>query len=119
MEAQGIIAPVDDVPSPWCHPLVAVPKPQGGVRITTDLSKLNSQVSRPAHPSPTPFAAIRSVTPEARFFTTIDALHGYWQLELAEEDQHLTTFITPYGRYKIQAWPHGLYSDRRRLLPLH
>lgn len=107
MEAQGIIAPVDDVPSPWCHPLVAVPKPQGGVRITTDLSKLNSQVSRPAHPSPTPFAAIRSVTPEARFFTAVDALHGYWQLELAEEDQHLTTFITPYGRYKYRRGPMG------------
>ena len=58
MEAQGIIAPTGDTPSAWCHPLVAVPKPNGGVRITTDLSKLNSQVSRPAHPSPTPFAAI-------------------------------------------------------------
>ncbi|XP_066983835.1 uncharacterized protein [Macrobrachium rosenbergii] len=36
----------------------------------------------------------------AKYFTTADALHGYWQMELAEEDRHLTTFITPYGRLK-------------------
>ena len=107
MVAQGIIAPAGDSPSPWCHPLVAVAKPNGGVRITTDLSKLNGQVSRPAHPSPTPFAAIRSVDPKARYFTTVDALCGYWQLELAEEDQHLTTFITPYGRYRYLRGPMG------------
>ena len=107
MVAQGIIAPAGDNPSPWCHPLVAVAKPKGGVRITTDLSKLNDQVSRPAHPSPTPFMAIRSVAPKSRYFTTVDALCGYWQLELAEEDQHLTTFITPYGRYQYLRGPMG------------
>ncbi|XP_050709713.1 uncharacterized protein LOC126994436 [Eriocheir sinensis] len=107
MVARGIITPTGDEPSPWCHPLVAVAKPSGGVRITTDLSKLNSQVSRPAHPSPTPFAAVRSIDPKARYFTTIDALCGYWQLELAEQDQPLTTFITPYGRYKYLRGPMG------------
>lgn len=107
MVTQGVITPMDDEPSEWCHPLVAVPKPNGGVRITTDLSKLNAQVARPAHPSPTPFQAIRSISPQAKFFTTIDALCGYWQIPLAEEDQHLTTFITPYGRYRYRRGPMG------------
>lgn len=98
MVRQGIIQPAGDAPSEWCHPLVVVPKPKG-VRITVDLTKLNNQVSRPTHPAPTPFAAVRSVSPSARYFTTADALHGYWQLELHEEDRHLTTFITPYGRF--------------------
>lgn len=31
--------------SDWCHPMVVVPKNNGGVRITVDLSKLNQQVS--------------------------------------------------------------------------
>ncbi|XP_066940974.1 uncharacterized protein [Macrobrachium rosenbergii] len=74
MVTQGIIKPTGDDPSEWCHPLVVVAKNVTGVRITVDLSKLNSQVSRPAHPSPTPFTAIRSVDPKARFFTTADAL---------------------------------------------
>lgn len=34
MEAQNIIAPAGDDPSDWCHPLFAVPKSNGGVRIT-------------------------------------------------------------------------------------
>ncbi|XP_068246738.1 uncharacterized protein [Palaemon carinicauda] len=94
MVTQGIIKPAGDEPSEWCHPLVVVAK-DSGVRITVDLTKLNSQVSRPTHPSLTPFAAIRSVNSKARYFTTADALCGYWQMALAEEDQHLTTFITP------------------------
>ena len=37
----------------------------------------------------------------------MNALCGYWQIELAEEDQHLTTFITPYGRYQYCRGPMG------------
>lgn len=111
MVAQGIITPVGDQPSPWCHPLVAVAKPIGGIRITTDLSKLNSQVERPAHPSPSPFSAIRSIDPSSRYFTTMDALCGYWQIPLAEEDQALTTFITPYGRYRYLRSPMGFSAS--------
>ena len=106
MVQQGIIKPCGDEPSEWCHPLVVVPKAKG-VRITVDLTKLNSQVSRPAHPSPTPLAAVRTVDSTAKFFTTADALHGYWQMELAEEDRHLTTFITPYGRFHHCRGPMG------------
>ena len=106
MEAQGIIAPAEEAPSDWCHPMVVVPKDKG-VRITVDLSNLNRQVRRPTHPSPTPYDAIRRVDARAKFFTTADALCGYWQMALAEEDQHLTTFITPYGRYRHCRGPMG------------
>ena len=63
MVVQGVIAPAGDDPSPWCHSMVVVAKANGGVRITTDLSRLNTQISRPAYPSPTPFAATRRVSP--------------------------------------------------------
>ncbi|XP_064081885.1 uncharacterized protein K02A2.6-like [Macrobrachium nipponense] len=100
MVFQGILKPTGDDLSEWYHPLVVVAKDITGVCITIDLSKLNSQVSRPAHPSPTPFTATHNVDPKAWFFMTADALCGYWQTELAKEDQHLTTFITLYGRFK-------------------
>lgn len=106
MVRQGIIEPAGDEPSAWCHPLVVVAKDKG-VRITVDLTRLNSQVSRPAHPAPTPFAAVRRVNPSARYFTTADALCGYWQLELEEKDRHLTTFITPFGRFRHRRGPMG------------
>lgn len=47
--AQGVIIPAGDEPSTWCHPLVIVAQANGGIRITIDPSKLNAQVSRPAH----------------------------------------------------------------------
>lgn len=68
------------------------------MRLTVDLTKLNSQVSRPTHPTPTPLDTVRSVSSSVRYFAA-DALGRYWQLGLAEEDQHLTTFITPYGHF--------------------
>ena len=33
MTRQGIIKPLGDVPTRWCHPLVIVPKSKGGVRL--------------------------------------------------------------------------------------
>ncbi|ROT69912.1 hypothetical protein C7M84_011870 [Penaeus vannamei] len=95
---QGIISLVSDKPSEWCHPMVLVPKPGNGERITVDLTRLNSLVSRPTHPSPTPADAICTITPSAMFFTKVDALHGYWQMDLVEEERHLTRFITPHCR---------------------
>ena len=74
--------------------MVLVPKDKG-VCITVDYTHLNSQVARPTHPSPTPHDAVRNISPAAKYFTTVDALHGYWQMELVEENRHLTTFITP------------------------
>ncbi|XP_064087273.1 uncharacterized protein K02A2.6-like [Macrobrachium nipponense] len=103
---QGIIRPAGDEPSEWCHSMVLVPKDKG-VRITVDHTHLNSQVARPTHPSPTPHDAVRNISPTAKYFTTADALHGYWQMELAEEDRHLTTFITPYGRFQHCRGPMG------------
>ncbi|XP_066978786.1 uncharacterized protein [Macrobrachium rosenbergii] len=103
---QGIITPVGDEPSEWCHPMVLVPMDKG-VHITVDYTHLNCQVARPTHPSPTPQDAIRNISSTAKYFTTADALHGYWQMELAEEDRYLTTFIIPYGRFQHCLGPMG------------
>ena len=63
---------------------------------------------------------LHAVSPQAQYFTIIDALCGYrqiplaeedqplttlalcgyWQIPLADEDQPLTTFITSYGRFR-------------------
>lgn len=45
--------------------------------------------------------------PKARFFTTVDALCSYWQIKLVEEDQCLTTFIMPLGRFQYCRGPVG------------
>ncbi|KAK3851886.1 hypothetical protein Pcinc_041496 [Petrolisthes cinctipes] len=96
---KGIIEKVD-YPTSWCHPIVPVPKKPSGVRLCVDLARLNRYVKRPVYPVRSPHDAIASVGPEAAWFTTLDAKMGYFQIKIAEEDQDLTCFITPWGSWK-------------------
>ena len=110
MERKGIIERVGDEVADWCQPMVVVKKPDGGVRICVDYTKLNGNVLRPVHPMRIPKDAVESVNPGDRFFTTLDATQGYWQMELDPESQHLTTFITQEGRFRFKRCPMGLCS---------
>ena len=40
----------------------------------------------------------------------LDALKGYHQCPLDQESQPLTSFITPFGRYKYLRAPYGISS---------
>ncbi len=46
----------------------------------------------------------------SRIFTKLDAMSGYWQIQLEEESAKLTTFITPLGRYYCKRLPFGISS---------
>ena len=118
MVQQGVIKSVGDMATDWCHPMVVVEKPTGGIRICVDLTKLNKYVKRPIHPGPSPQEVVSDIPPRQKYFTTMDALKGYWQIPLAEESQPLTTFITPWGRYMFLRAPMGLSStgDKYNLL---
>ena len=74
-----------------------------------DFKKLNDQVRRPAHPVKAAKDVVSGIG-SAKFFTTLDARYGYWQIPLAEEASSLTTFIVPYGRYRYLRNPQGLIS---------
>ena len=47
---------------------------------------------------------------EAKVFSTLDATSGFYQIKLAEESTWLTTFNTPFGRFKFERLPFGLVS---------
>ena len=109
MVRKGIIETVSE-PSEWCHPIVVVSKKcTDEKRLTVDLTKLNRQVERPVHPSTTPKDAISNVE-KAKYFTVLDARHGYWQVPLKESVRSLTTFITPWGRYRYLRNPQGFIA---------
>ncbi|KAK4316647.1 hypothetical protein Pmani_012212 [Petrolisthes manimaculis] len=107
---KGIIEKVDH-PTSWCYLIVPVPKKPSGVRLGVDLTRLNRFVKRPVYPVRSPHDAIASVGLKAAWFTTLDAKMGYFQIKIAEEDQDLTCFITPWVRYKFRRAVMGLVSS--------
>ena len=111
MVRDNVIAPVT-TPTEWCAPIVVTPKKDSDdIRLCVDLSKLNKYIKRERYLSPSPYEAVADITSnDATYFTTIDALSGYWQVPLAPECQELTTFITPFGRYMFRRAPFGICS---------
>ncbi len=111
LEQRGVIEPVTE-PTEWLHPVTFVPKKPGSdkLRLTVDLRKLNVYVKRPQHPVRSSHDCVSSVPPTAQFFSTFDAKMGYHQVELDTESQLLTTFATPWGRYKHIRATMGLTS---------
>ena len=111
LQQQGIIEPVTEA-TEWCATVVVTPKKDTDrIRVCVDLSRLNCYVCRERYQSPTPLEAVADIAAEdAKFFTVLDAQKGYHQCLLDEASQLLTTFITPFGRFKYCREPYGLSS---------
>ena len=111
MVAEGIIEPVTE-PTDRCHPIVVVDKKKSSEKkLTVDLKSLNSQVKRPAHPMAMPCDLLPNIG-TSKWFTKVDASHGYWQIPLSDAAKPLTTFITPWGRFQYlrNPWVPGMCS---------
>ena len=107
----GIIEPVEH-PTDWVSPAFFVPKPDGkNIRLVTDFSKLNDYVKRPIHPFPSVDDIKRKIPNGSTLFCKLDAVKGYWQVELDEASRDLTTFLTPFGRFRYRRAPMGLNSS--------
>ena len=78
----------------------------GRPRRTVDLQRLNSQCERETHHCESPFKLACQV-PAGTKKTVIDATDGYHSIPLDEASRHLTTFITPWGRYRYLRLPQG------------
>ena len=93
-------------PTEWISSMVVVAKP-GKIRICLDPKDLNKAVKRPKYQMPT----LEEVLPKlnkAKVFTTLDAKDGFYQISLDEKSSKLTTFWTPFGRYRYLRMPFGV-----------
>ena len=108
MEEASVISRVDE-PTEWCAGMVVAPKKNGSVRICVDLRPLNECVLREIHPIPMVDETLALLS-GAQLFSKLDANNGFWQVPLTEESRHLTTFITPNGRFCFNKLPFGICS---------
>lgn len=102
----NVIEKVEE-PTDWCAGLVVVPKSNGDIRMCVDYIQLNQFVKREIYPMPVTENVLGRLE-KAKYFTKLDANSGFWQFELDEASQLLTTFITPFGRFKYKRLPFGI-----------
>ena len=107
----GVIEPVPvGEPVTWCHRMVVCAKKDGEPRRTVDLQSLNAHATRETHHTQSPFHQAHSV-PQGTKKTVFDCWNGYHSVPLHKEDRHLTTFITPWGRYRYKTAPQGYIAS--------
>ena len=111
LESQNVIVLITEATT-WYAPIVVTPKKHlQNIRMCVDLSHLNHFVIRERYQSLTPAQAVTDIaTSDTKIFTVLDALKGYHQCPLGADSQALTTFITPFGRYKYLRVPYGISS---------
>lgn len=93
--------------SPWSSPIVLVTKKDGSLRFCVDYRKVNSLTRRDAYPLPRVDDTLATLA-GSKWFTTLDLLSGYWQVELDEADREKTAFATREGLFEFKVMPFGL-----------
>lgn len=97
------------MPTDWCAPIVAVLKKDDRVGLCVDFTKLNESVKRENFPLPSSDQLLAELD-GAKIFRKLDCNSGFHQIVLHEDFQKLTTFITPFGRYRYKRLPFGISS---------
>ena len=107
METMNIITKVKH-PTKWVNSMVIIEKPNK-LRVCLDLKHLNEAVQRERFHLPT-LEDITSKLANARVLSKLDASQAFYQIQLDEASTDLTTFNTPYARYKYMRLPYGISS---------
>ena len=100
---QGVIEPSK---SPWSAPVVIAYR-NGKPRFCVDYRKLNTATIPDEFPIPRQSDILASLS-GAQVLSSLDALSGFTQLELAKEDIEKTAFRTHRGLFQFKRLPFGL-----------
>lgn len=95
--------------SPWNFPIVIVPKKDGGIRFCVNLKKLNDVTVKEKLPLPT-FDDVIDRLGDCKYFSTMDAWSGYWQMPVDPESSEYLAFTLPGiggGHYEFAVTPFG------------
>ena len=89
---RGIIQPSTSL---WASPIILVKKKDGTDRFVVDFRRLNSVTRKDSYPLPRIDDALDALN-GTKFFSSMDLMSGFWQVEMESESREHTAFVT-YG----------------------
>ncbi|XP_043064458.1 uncharacterized protein LOC122320329 [Drosophila ficusphila] len=96
--------------SPHSAPIVLVKKKTGDWRMCVDYRQLNAHSVPNAYPVPRINHILEKLR-QARYISTLDLKHGYWQIPMARDSRQITAFTVPgRGLFQWKVMPFGLHS---------
>ena len=78
-----------------------------GLRVCIDYRRLNEVTRKDHFPLPFMDQLLERISGQP-FYCFLDGYSGYFQIEIATEDQEKTTFTCPFGTYAYRRMPFGL-----------
>jgi hypothetical protein len=79
--------------SPWASPIIVVSKKNGKKRFCVDYRKVNAITRKDAYPLPRIDEMMDSLG-SAHWFSSMDLISGYWQIEMEENSKAKTVFTS-------------------------
>jgi len=104
LRKMGMIEPSD---SDWASRLVMVTKKDGSIRVCVDFREVNKLTKRDAYPAPQIEQTLDQLR-EAKYYTSLDAEKGYYQVRMSDRAKLIAAFRSPFGLFQFTRMPFGL-----------
>ena len=98
--------------SPFSSPSLLVKKKDGTTRFITDLRGVNAKTVPDVYQIPR-ISDLLALLGGNQYFTTLDCLSGFFQIEVQESDRFKTAFATHCGHFEYCVLPQGLMNSPR------
>lgn len=92
---------------PYGSPVLFAKKKDGSYRMCIDYRALNSLTKKNRYPLPQ-IDTILDAIQDAKYFSSLDLVSGYWQIPMDENSVEKTAFRCQYGSYEFRVMPFGL-----------
>lgn len=93
--------------SEWCSPIVTTFKDNGELRLCIDMRQVNKAIRREHYPLPR-FDDMMPRLEGAKIFSKLDIKSAFHQCLLDKASRIMTTFITPWGRFRYKRLMFGI-----------
>jgi hypothetical protein len=106
----------------FSSPCILVPKksepkigkpinPMDSNRLVIGFRNLNKYTFKDNHPMPLISDLIDAIGPNKKYFTTLNCISGYLQIQMDENSKKYTAFATHDGLYQFRRLPYGLINS--------